>query len=215
MRSEVKIASKDFRVRLNGGGRCVTLDLATFSQPLLPELSIDSLQSFDRSMSVRWDGVRRIDGGERMTWVSQSTLWHKRYFLDVYPGHAEFHAEVSGHGDIDSVRFFDAIADVGFRPHFALTKHFNDGGQTVARAYSSGSPVGFRQVFCPEPDSYPQQFLRPFEDGQVSVNADLEYNGGNFIANPGLLCYAVCAEPDREWLTFGLAVEPGQYLFSE
>jgi len=166
-------------------------------------------------LSVRWDGVRRIDGGERMAWVSQSTLWHKRYFLDVYPGHAEFHAEVSGHGDIDSVRFFDAIADVGFRPHFALTKHFNDGGQTGARAYSSGSPVGFRQVFCPEPNSYAQQFLRPFEDGQVSVNADLEYNGGNFIANPGLLCYAVCVEPDREWLTFGLAVEPGQYLFSE
>jgi hypothetical protein len=49
----------------------------------------------------------------------------------------------------------------------------------------------------------------------VSVNADLDYNGGNFIANPGLLCFAVSADPDREWLAFGLAVQPGQYLFSE
>jgi hypothetical protein len=195
--------------------RWVTLDLATFSQPLRPEISVDSLRSLDRAVSTSWDGLTVSGDCQRLTWTGQSTLWRKRYCLDVYPAHAEFYADVSGRGEVDGIRFFDAIPDGGFREHFALTKHFNDKGQTGARAYSTGSPIAFRQVFSPEPNSYARQALHPFEYGQVSVNADLDYNGGNFIANPGLLCFAVAAEPQQEWLAFGVAATAGEHSFSE
>jgi len=215
MRDELNIDGQHLRIRYDPGQPWIWLDLATFSQPLLPEVSIDTTASFDRSLSVTWDGVQRQGDGQRLTWTGKSTLWDKRYHLDVHPDHLEFHAEADGRGDVDAIRFFDAIPDAGFRLDFALTKHFNDKGQTGAREHSTGSPIEFRQVFCPEPNSYSRQLFRPYEYAQISVNADLDYCGGNFVANPGLLCFAVTARPEREWLAFGLAVEPGEYLFSE
>lgn len=215
MSGEVVIDRPGFRVRADPESPWFWLDLATWSQPLRPEISIDTLSAFDRSGSVTWDGVAEHGGCERLSWSAKSSLWAKQYYLDVYPGHAEFHAEVHGDGEVDAIRFFDAIPDAGFKEHFALTKHFNDKGQTGARTYSTGSPATFRQVFCPEPNSHARQIFQPFEYGQISVNADLDHHGGNFIANPGLLCFAVAADPDSEWLAFGLAVEPGEHLFSE
>jgi hypothetical protein len=215
MDDPVDVVRRHFRLRFDSQQPWVLLDLATFTQPLLPEISIDVLDDFDRSIVVTWDGLHRQRERERLTWSARSTSWTKRYHLDVYAEHVEFHAEAYGSAAIDSIRFFDAIPESGFRRHFALTKHFNDKAQTGARAYSVGSPVAFHHVFCPEPNAYAQQLVRSYEYGQVSVNADLDHMGGNFIANPGLLCFAVAADPDREWLAFGLAVEPGEYLFSE
>jgi hypothetical protein len=215
MNRQVDIVRKDFRVRFDPRERWVWLDLASFRQPLLPEISIDVIHDFDRSIDVVWEGVQRRGDRDRLSWSARSTSWHKRYLLDVYDGHVEFHAEARGSAEIDSIRYFDTIPEAGFRRHFALTKHFNDRRQTGARAYSTGSPAAFRHVFCPEPNSYARQVVRSYDYGQISVNADLDHQGGNFIANPGLLCFAVAADPDCEWLGFGLAVEPGDYLFSE
>ncbi len=210
-----EIIRRHLRIRFDATRPWVWLDLPTFSQPLRMEISIDVLGDFDRSVCVTWDGIARQDDRERLSWTAKSTLWSKRYYLDVYSGHVEFHAEVHGTGDVEAIRFFDAISDAEFRAHFALTKHFNDKGETGAREYSIGSPAAFRRVFCPEPNSYACQDFRSYENAQISVNADLDYCGGNFVANPGLLCFCVAAEPDREWLAFGLAVEPCEYLFSE
>jgi hypothetical protein len=213
--AEIEIVRERFRLRCDPRHPRFWVDLATFRQPLAVEISIDTPDAFDRSVSVAWAGSRRRDGCERLSWSAQSTLWSKQYHLDVYADHVEFHARVYGGGAVDSIRYFDAIPDAGFRPHSGLTRHFNDKKQTGARDYSTGSPAEFRQVFCPEPNSYARQFFRPFEYAQVSVNADLDYCGGNFVANPGPLAFAVAKEPDREWLAFGLLVEPGEYLFSE
>lgn len=204
-----------FRVRYDPTSSWVWLDVSTFSQPLRMEISVDVLGEFDRACSVTWDGRRQLGDRERLSWSAKSTLWSKRYHLDVYAEHAEFHAEVQGSGDVEAIRFFDAIDEAGFRPHFALTKHFNDKGETLAREYSTGSPTAFRRVLCPEPNSYARQMFGSYEYAQISVNADLDYCGGNFVANPGMLCFCVAAAPEREWLALGLAVEPGQYLFSE
>ena len=151
--------------------------------------------AFDRTITVTWVGSERNEGFERLTWSAVSTLWRKRLYLDVHQAHAEFHAEVHGIGDIDSIRYFDAIPDAHYVPHFPLTKHFNDKGQTDAREHSVGSPVRFRSIFCPEPNSHNRQFLDPHEYAQISVNADLDAHGGNFIANPGPLCFALGDRP--------------------
>jgi hypothetical protein len=209
------VARADLRVRWDSEEPWIWLDLATFTQPLRMEISVDTLDAFDRSVSVTWNGVEDASWGQRLSWTAKSTLWSKRYHADVHHRHVEIYAEVNGDGDLDAIRFFDAVLDADFRPHFGLTKHFNDKGQTSARAYSVGSPIAFRKVFCPEPNSYAQQVFPAHEYGQVSVNADLDYRGGNFVANPGLLCFAVAADPAREWLAMGLAVEPGDHLFSE
>lgn len=215
MGDQLEVVRQDLRVRSEQGEPWIWLDLATFTQPLRIEISVDTMDAFDRSVSVTWENAETLAWGERLCWSAKSTLWSKRYFVDVHRSHVEVHAEIHGDGDIEAIRFFDAIGDAGFRPHFELTKHFNDKGQTGARAYSAGSPVTFRQVFCPESNSYARQVFPSFEYGQISVNADLDYRGGNFVANPGLLCFAVAADPAREWLAMGLAVEPGDHLFSE
>lgn len=215
MGHELEIARERIRVRIDPTRPWARLDLPSFSQPLQMEIGVDVLGEFDRSVTVTWEGIQQGDDRERLTWTAKSNLWSKRYHLDVYAGHVEFHAEIQGSGDVDAIRFFDAIPDAGFREHFALTKHFNDKGQTVARDYATGSPAAFRRVFCPEPNSYARQEFGAYETAQISVNADLDYCGGNFVANPGMLCFCVAAEPDREWLAFGLAVEPGEHLFSE
>lgn len=193
----------------------VRLDLESFSQPILVGVGIDGLDIFDREVKVTGHVVEDRGTHERITWNSKSTLWDKTYHLDVYDAHLEFHAEIRGSGRVDTIRFFEVVHDEGFREHFALTKHFNDKGQTPVRAYTRGTPVAFRTVFCPEPNSYARQYFQPFEYAQISVNSDLDYCGGNFVANPGLLCFAVAAKPDREWLALGLAVPPGECLFSE
>lgn len=204
-----------FRVRADPDGGRFWLDTGSLAQEFRADIGIDSLTALDRTVTVAWLGSEQHRDFERLSWSAVSTLWSKRLHLDVYKDHAEFHADVHGTGDVDSVRYFDTIPDAGFVPHFALTKHFNDKGQTDAREHSVGSPISFREVFCPEPNSHNRQFLRPYEYAQISVNADLDAHGGNFIANPGPLCFALGAGSERGWLGLGLAVPPGEYLFSE
>ncbi|MGH3927825.1 MAG: hypothetical protein ACRDTT_34005, partial [Pseudonocardiaceae bacterium] len=169
----------------------------------------------DRTRSRRLDGHHRQGEFERVSWTERSTLWTKRHHLDVHPEHLVFHTEMHGEGAVDTVRYFDDIPDAGFGEHFALTKHFNDRGRTHPRTYSTGSPIGFRHVLCPEPNSYATQLSRPFEDAQISAHADLDHRGGNFVSNPGMLAFAVAHDLDGEWLGIGLAVDPGQHHFSE
>jgi hypothetical protein len=212
---EIVIVRRGFRLRADRDLGRFWLDAGSFSQEFRVEIGIDSLTAFDRTVEVEWVGSESRGDHDRLNWFSTSTLWTKRLHVDVYGGHVEVHAEVFGTGEVDSIRYFDVIPDAGFEPHFALTKHFNDKGQTDAREHSLGSLVAFRTVFCPEPNSHSRQYLRAYEYAQISVNADLDVFGGNFIANPGPLCFAVAADPGREWLGLGLAVPPGEYHFSE
>jgi hypothetical protein len=214
--SGLTLVRRRFRLRLDKSDDPIAwLDLESFSQPLLVGAGIDTLEAFDREVRLEAPVIKDRGTHERVTWASKSTLWEKSYHLEVFEAHLEFYAEIRGSGSIDTIRFLEIIHDEGFHDHFALTKHFNDKKQTPARTFTRGTPAAFRTVFCPEPNSYAQQYFQPYEYGQVSVNADLDYCGGNFIANPGLLCFAVAAEPDREWLAMGLAVRPGGHLFSE
>ncbi|MGH3713984.1 MAG: hypothetical protein ACRDT4_11070 [Micromonosporaceae bacterium] len=213
--SDIEIVRKDFRLVFGGTPARLVLRSASFRQELVPEIGIDTDAGLDRTVDSGPATLERRPDFDRITWSARSTLWTKRYQVDVFEGHLTFNVEVEGHGQVDAVRYFDAIPDTGFREHFALTKHFNDRGFTSARAYSEGSPVGFRVVMCPEPNSHARQVFRPHEYAQVSVNADLDYCGGNFVANPGLLAFAVAVDPDREWWALGLATQPGSHTFSE
>lgn len=210
----IELCRDRFRVVVTEDGP-VRLNLIGWIQDLIPTVSADTVDALDRRWSTRLMGVQPYEGGERITWTERSTLWTKEHHLDVHADHLIFRSRLHGCGAIDTIRFFDAIEDAGFVEHFALTKHFNDRGQTTSRDYAVGSPIGFRHLLCPEPNSHAQQIVKPFEHTQISAHADLDHRGGNFIANPGLLAFAMARERDGEWLAMGLAVEPGQYHFSE
>jgi hypothetical protein len=136
----LEVVRPNFRVRVDPSGPWFHVDLSSFSQPLHASISIDTLTDSDRVIAQSFDGLSRCSGGERFTWIAKTTLWQKRYHLDIFASHIEFSAEVVGDGDVDTMRFFDAVDDSGFRPHFALTKHFNDKGRTDIREYAKGSP---------------------------------------------------------------------------
>jgi hypothetical protein len=211
----VEVVRKDFRVVWDPSDRYVRLELAGFVQPLRPTVGVDRVDGFDRHIETRWLGATKHGDVDRFSWVERSTGWLKRHHLDVHADHLVFGSDLTGTGRVDMVRYFDAIDNTSFVEDFALTKHFNDKGQTDARDHSAGSPIGFRQVVCPEPNSHAKQVFAPHERAQVSINADLDYCGGNFIADPGLFAFAVADDPDQSWLAFGLAVEPGEHWFSE
>ncbi|WP_214410594.1 TIM-barrel domain-containing protein [Sphaerisporangium fuscum] len=214
--SQTVLERPAFRLRLGEPtAPFVHLDLESFTQPLRVGVGVDGPEALDREIDLVDRTI--VDRGEyeRITWTAKSTRWDKFYHLDVHRDRLEFHAEVVGNGVVSAVRFFDIIEDTDFREHFALTKHFNDKLRTPVRAYSRATPIGFDRVFSPEPNTYGRQEFRPFERAQVSVNADLDYQGGNLVSNPGLLCFAVAARAGHEWLTFGLRVTPGEYLFSD
>jgi len=210
-----RIRRRDFGVRLEPESPWIRLELPTFQQPLRMDVGIDTLAEFDRATSSSLIDRQEMADRERITWATESTLWSKRCHLDVFEDHLEFHAEVDGTGDVDLIRFFDAIEDRTFRAQSVRLKHFVDRKHTTVRSYARGSPVAFTRVVCPEPNSYGRHEFAAFEDGQISVNGDVDHQGGNFVADPGLLCFAVAAEPDGEWLAFGLAAEEGAYLFSD
>jgi hypothetical protein len=146
---EIFIERPEFRVRIAPDSGRFFIDVGAFTQEFRADIGVDSLAAFDRTVDVTWRGSDSRLDHERVTWAATSSLWRKQLYLDVYQGHAEFSADVLGDGDVDSVRYFDTIHDAGHVPHFALTKHFNDKGQTDARDYSTGSPVAFTDVFCP------------------------------------------------------------------
>src|SRR5947209_1661215 len=215
MSDELVVERQGFRVRAAPESGTFWFDTCSLSQEFRTDIGVDTLDALDRTVTVAWLGSELRSDFERLSWSAASSQWHKLLHLDIYADHAEFHAEVSGAGRVDSIRYFGTIHDAEFVPHFTLTKHFNDKGQTDAREYSTGSRVSFRTLFCPEPNSHNRQFLAPHEYAQVSANSDLDAHGGNFIANPGPLCFAVGNGSDAGWLGLGLAVVPGEYLFSE
>ena len=211
----IEVTRKDFRVLVETDPLRLVVQSADLRQELVPQIAIDTTGGYDLHISTGTPAREEHTGFERITWSEQSTSWAKRYRLDVHEHHVLFAMDAEGSGTVDAVRYFDTIEADGFSEHFALTKHFNDHGRTTARAYSTGSPPGFTRLLCPEPNSHARQLFAPHEYAQVSVNADLDYHGGNFVADPGLLAFAVTAAPERQWWAIGLAVEPGAHLFSE
>jgi hypothetical protein len=213
--ARIETVRKDFRVLVEADPIRLVIQSADLRQELVPQIALDTAHGVDLHIHTGEPVREEHAGFERITWSERSALWAKRYHLDVHERHVLFTVDAEGTGTVDTIRYFDSIPANGFREHFALTKHFNDHGRTTARAYSTGSVPGFTQLMCPEPNSHARQIFAPHEYAQISVNADLDYHGGNFVADPGLLAFAVTAAPERQWWAIGLATEPGQHHFSE
>ena len=194
----------------------VELAMGPWVQRFLVPSSCDTMDGPDvtgelvsRSHTVKDDGVLlRFD--------YPSTSWEqKSCFVLVRPRYVEYWYRVKGRGALDTLRYFECVRPTTNRPQFLAAKHLNDGRESPYRDLSQASPVAFTTVFTPEPNSYGHQLLAGFEAAQVSVNADLDYAGGNFQFNPGLLCFVLGHTDEGPWLTAGLAVRPGNHQFSE
>lgn len=190
----------------------VTVSYAGLTQPLFLPSGADAVAAIDWHTGLVASSVD--DGGLELRYAS--TLWReKRYRLEIRADHAVFRHHADGRVAVDTCRYFEAcIGDGRSEDHYQL-KHFNDYGSTSSRRYSTRSPVGFAQVLVPEPTAHARQWFEPHESAFAGVAADLSYCGGNFVANPGLLCF-VLGDPTRQaWLGMGPAPEPGAYRFSD
>lgn len=192
-----------------------TAEFETFKQDFFIPSCCDSFEKFDLNFdSFEYDYLMKAQY-VRLIFKYQSNLWEKKYFLDIYDSHMEYYYDVVGKHRISNLHFFEGIRQFGFKEHF-FTKHFNDKKTTPYREYSLSSPVNFKKVFNPEPNVYSKQLFDYFEYSQISVNSDFrDYCGGNFLFNPGILCYLISNKPNQEWISLGLAVQPNMYFFSD
>ena len=212
---DIEITRTDFRVRMEADPVRLVVQSGDFRQEFIPQIAIDTAAGLDQTISAGRPVLEPHTDFDRVTWRESSTGWAKVYYVDVHDDHLRFGVRASGEGDVDTVRYFDTISASSHMAHFALTKHFNDHSRTPARTYSLGTVPAFTSLVCPDPTSHARQTFAPHEYAQVSVNADLDYHGGNFVASPPMLAFAVTSAPERQWWAMGLAVEPGQHHFSE
>lgn len=187
----------------------------TFSQKFFIPSSCDSLENKDLIQNQTSFSCEDNENFFRFKFGYKSNLWKKIYFIEIYDDHVEYYYTLNGEGDIDTLRFFEGTYAKGYEEDFYLTKHFNDKLTTPYRNYSQASPVGFKTVFNPEANSYSKQYFDFFESSQIGVNSDLDYCGGNFVFNPGIFCHLLASDRSSEWVTLGLAVNPGEHYFSE
>lgn len=219
--TDVNIKCDGFRVYYN---KChekdfFTVCFETFSQKFLIPSSCDCIDKFDLNGDLNGFEVQKDDNFVRLRWIYKSDIWEKEYFLDVYNNHLEYYYVLNGQGKIDTLRFFEGTFKESFREHIYLTKHFNDRRTTDYRTYSRASDISFDKIFNPEPNNYAYQYFHSYEDSQISAHADLDFCGGNFIFNPGILSFAALKEDKenvaKECFSLGIAVKKNEYFFSE
>jgi hypothetical protein len=186
-----------------------------FEQKFYIPSCCDANSERDLNIALLDFDVIKFDELIRMKWIYQSTLWVKTYFLDIYNDYIEYYYELKGNHRISYLHYFEGISALGFEEHH-FTKHFNDHKTTSYREYSKASPVSFTKVFNPEPNVYCKHHFDFYEYAQISVNSDFtDYCGGNFYFNPGILCFLIKSDAFDNWLSLGLAVDPGNYCFSD
>lgn len=212
----VTITSDRFKVIYDPGRpHFFTLKSSTLEQDFYIPAGCDSFDEKDLNLEYLGFSLQPDEECIRVSVSYLSNLWSKTYNIDVYDSHVEFYYELSGNHRISCLHFFEGIAASDYTES-SFTKHFNDHKATPYREYSQASPVSFKKLYNPEPNVYGKQTFEYFEYSLISVNSDfVDYCGGNFYFNPGLLCYLFSREPAKEWISLGLSVKNGEYLFSD
>lgn len=193
----------------------IRLQIREEFQDLFIPSSVDTNKGRDLVEDIFKFEISKTSNKISIVFYSKSEMWSsKKYVFELFEDYISHYFEIEGESmKIDTVRYFEGILAKDFKEDFYLTKHFNDKKQTPYRNYSSASKINYNEVFNPEPNSYNYQQFKPYESSQISVNSDLDYCGGNFIANPGILCFLL--KYNSFYLTLGLAPNQGEYRFSE
>lgn len=213
--NQITISNDLFRVEyLKSNPDYFTIHYHTFSQEYYIPSCCDSLEKKDLNGEQLSFELKTEDSKCQFVFQYKSTIWEKTYFLDIYEDRAEYYYDLVGNNTIDTLRFFEGTKEEGFSEDFYLIKHFNDKLTTPYREYSIGSKPSFETIFNPEANNYNKQYFETYEHSQVSVNCDLDYCGGNFLANPGTFCFLI-SKNVSEWITLGLITETGKHHFSE
>lgn len=195
------------------GSDVVIVEAQAIKQEFHIASSCDTVEGFDLNHPLQECNYAEMDEGIRVQFRCESSNWVKTYTFLARPKYIEYYYELEGEGAITDLHYFQGIWADGFVEDCYLTKHFNDKLRTAYKEYSTRSRVSFSHVFNPEPNCYNRQVFDSFERSLIGVNSDLDYCGGNFVANPGILCFALRSE--NQWFTLGLAPQAGSYTFSE
>lgn len=196
-----------------------------FDKPFLFKISFDKIQqafyipsgcdtltSHDISIKHLSTKVEKNEGKITIEIGYLTSLWKITYYIEVYTDRFEYFYKIIGKGEIDKIRFFEGLrTEIKKSP----LRGFSDKKPLEYSDFSCACKTSFYELFCPEPNNYSKNIFSPHEKSSISVNSDLDYCGGNFVANPSLFCFTITDETKTEWISIGLIVAPNEYHFSE
>jgi glycosyl hydrolase family 31 len=165
---------------------------------------------------VKKPHVEKIRGGQRIYFDGQSSLYKKKKFiLDCYEDRVEYYYTFQSDKPIDKIHYFKGwgLADI-FKPEKrGEKKGKNRIGEPETKEIKSSKD--FVHLFNPEPNGLDRQWVSSQDYAKVSVNNDPDFNGANWFFTPGILAFAVADQANSNWISFGLAVKPGEYNFND
>ena len=213
-RNQIEVITNKLTISYQKKSDYFKIIFSTFEQYFFIPSSCDTISGFDLNHKQKKFTYIENKNYIKLLFYYDSTLWEKIYMIEIYNDYIEYSYKLLGEGKVTEMHFFEGIWEKNFEEDFYLTKHFNDNKKTPYQEYSTKSPINFQYVFNPEPNSYNKQNLNAYEYGLIGINSDLDYCGGNFIANPGIFTYLI-SNNQEEWITLGLSVPIKENTFSE
>lgn len=211
---EISINCQTFNFKYRFNDIFFKVKFSSFTQLFFIPSSCDTIENLDLNLyQTDLKFKENLDNFEINIYY-KSTIWNKIYIIRIYENYISYSYKLLGCGNITEMHFFEGIWEKGFEHDCYLTKHFNDNKKTVYQEYSTKSPVRFKYIFSPEPNSYNKQIIPYFNNAIIGANSDLDMYGGNFVANPGIFSFLI-TKNKKEWVTLGLSVAPKNNLFSE
>jgi hypothetical protein len=187
------------------GRHIATLNLAS---------AVDTLDATDERTTLGAPEVRRENQHATLTWVGSSTLWSKKtVFLRAFVSGFAYGYTVEGKGAIDRA-YLLRTRSTAPAPAPDL-RVFNPEPNSGMVRYTGDrcSPDKFCIMCYPEKATDEYRYTGPEDFWTISVGRDRYFHDGNWLFTPAPFCYAV--EGHGNWLTMGIAAQPGEWMFSE
>ena len=191
------------------------LSMNGLSQKLCPWSACDSLNDRDViTRVIKRPRFEKIKGGQRISFEAKSSLYKKKIFVfDCREQSFEYYYRFDCNTPIDKLHFFQGWGMPGvFSPRKKSTQKSKDGTVEIREIKSSKA---FFWLFNPEPNGLDRQWVSAQEYAKISVNNDPHFNGANWFFTPGLLAFALAGKEKTGWISMGLAVKKGEYLFND
>lgn len=186
------------------GRRVASLQLAS---------GADTLEATDEHTDLGAPELQYASGEITLTWRGKSTLWDaKTVTLNAWADGFSYGYTVEGQGTLDRAYLLRTRSIPSIEHNVRL---FNPEPNSGCVRYTGErcSPDKFCIMCYPEKGTAEHNYSGPADFSMISVGRDRYFHDGNWLFTPSPFCYAV--EGEGNWLSLGIAAEPGEWMFSE
>lgn len=163
---------------------------------------------------VREDQSRVI-----IAFTAKTTAWDKaEYIFTMTEECVSYHYKVFGHGNLETVRFFEGFLHNDPRMNEKYYPYFCGPGRHLAlhrsvKEFMQSSRPLFNSVYSYGINSSDKRIFGFYEESVIRVNGDRYYLGGDWLATPAPFLFLTGDKNTEQWITLGLAVKPGENRF--